>query len=61
VTADPDAGTLRYVERLVKFLLWARGGWKIHFGGPSAICEHIGRCYSPQGARAFDVDVMARV
>ena len=27
---DPsaDATTLRYVERLVKFLLWARGGWK---------------------------------
>lgn len=26
VSPDPDAGTLRYVERIVKFLLWARGG-----------------------------------
>src|SRR6266480_1700735 len=29
---SPD--TFRYVERSVKFLLWARGGWKIHFAGP---------------------------
>jgi hypothetical protein len=28
-----DAETLRYVERIVKFLLWARGGWKLQIGG----------------------------
>jgi predicted NBD/HSP70 family sugar kinase len=56
-----DAGTLRYVEHVVKFLLWARGGWKIHFGGPRAIGEHIRSCYSKNGARAFDVDLMGRV
>ena len=33
VSATADAQTLRYVERLVKFLLWSRGGWKLHFGG----------------------------
>ena len=32
-----DTDTLRYVERTVKFLLWAWGGWKLHFGGPKAI------------------------
>ena len=32
---DPRAAeTLRYVERIVKFLLWARGGWKIPFRRP---------------------------
>jgi len=61
VTNDANAGTLRYVERLVKFLLWARGGWKIHFGGPRAIGEHIRRCYSAGGERKFDADLMARV
>jgi hypothetical protein len=31
VTRDPvDPETLRYVERNVKFLLWAVGGWKIY-------------------------------
>src|SRR5689334_13763208 len=38
--------TSRYVERIIKFLLWARGGWKIHFGGPREIGESIRRAYS---------------
>lgn len=61
VKPGADAETLRYVERIVKFLLWARGGWKIHFGGPPAIGEYIRKCYSKTGARAFDVDLMSRV
>jgi len=42
----PDAGaeTLRYVERIVKFLLWARGGWRLYFGGPKVIGQQIQRC-----------------
>ena len=28
------AANLRYAERLVKFLLWQRGGWKVYVGGP---------------------------
>lgn len=40
---DRSAGatTLFYAERLVKFLLWARGGWKLHLGGPKAIGDAI--------------------
>jgi len=58
---DPaaDAVTLRHVERLVKFLLWARGGWKLHVGGPKAIADAIRKAYSPRGARAFDARMMA--
>jgi len=60
---DPGASadTLRYVERIIKFLLWARGGWKIHFGGPKQIGEQILKCYSANGARAFDAELMSRV
>lgn len=61
VKADADADTLRYVERIVKFLLWARGGRKLHLGGPPEIGEAIRRIYSVTGARKFDVDLMARV
>jgi predicted NBD/HSP70 family sugar kinase len=58
---QPDgADTLRYVERVVKFLLWARGGWRIYVGGPRAIGEYIQKCYSATGARAFDVELMGR-
>ena len=59
VRSDPDAGTLRYVERIVKFLLWSRGGWKLHLGGPKAIGEFIGKTYSARGARRFDCEMMA--
>ncbi|HWC59523.1 MAG TPA: ROK family protein [Verrucomicrobiae bacterium] len=60
--ADPRAAETRcYVERIIKFLLWARGGWKIHFGGPKEIGEQIRRAYSNTGERAFDVELMTRV
>ncbi len=48
----PDAP--RYVERLVKFLLWSRGGWKLYLDGPRALCERIRVC-------AFDAELMSRV
>jgi len=58
VFPDADAATLQYVERTVKFLLWARGGWKIFIGGPKAIGEFIRKTYSPAGARKFDCNLM---
>jgi predicted NBD/HSP70 family sugar kinase len=60
VRADADADTLRYVERNVKFLLWAFGGWKIYVGGPKAIGEHIKKIYSLRGARKFDCEMMEK-
>jgi len=59
VRTDAGAETLRYVERIVKFLLWARGGWKLHVGGPKAIGESLRRTYSARGARKFDCEMMA--
>ena len=60
VFPDADAATLQYVERTVKFLLWARGGWKIFVGGPKAIGEFIKKTYSPRGARKFDCEMMEK-
>jgi predicted NBD/HSP70 family sugar kinase len=58
VLPEADAATLRYVERLVKFLLWSRGGWKIRIGGPAGIGRFIRKTYSASGARKFDCDLM---
>jgi len=58
VMPGADAGTLRHVERIVKFLLWARGGWKLHVGGPKAIGEFIRKTYSARGKRKFDCQMM---
>ncbi|HEU5072301.1 MAG TPA: ROK family protein [Verrucomicrobiae bacterium] len=61
VLPEPDADTVLYLDRLVKFLLWARGGWRVWFGGPRALGEKVAQVYSRTGARAFDVDLMSRV
>lgn len=55
-TADTD--TILYVDRLVKFLLWARGGWKLHVNGPKIIGDYIRKTYSSRGARKFDCKMM---
>jgi predicted NBD/HSP70 family sugar kinase len=52
------AANFRYVERLVKFLLWQRGGHKVYIGGPRSIGEFIRDYYSPQGPGAFDYHFM---
>ncbi|MCU0485664.1 MAG: ROK family protein [Anaerolineales bacterium] len=50
---------LPYVERLVKFLLWARGGFKLYIGGSRRIAEFVRRVYAPGGERHFDYRFMA--
>lgn len=49
---------LTYVERLVKFMLWSRGGHKVWIGGPASVGEHIAETYAATGARAFDAAFM---
>jgi predicted NBD/HSP70 family sugar kinase len=61
----PKAGhweaTQLYVERIVKTLLWQRGGWKVYVGGPVEIGNYLKQVYSPSGARKFDYEFMSRV
>lgn len=52
------AMNLPYVERLVKFLLWQKGGFKVTIGGPAEVGEYIKKVYSPTGERAFDYEFM---
>jgi predicted NBD/HSP70 family sugar kinase len=48
----------RYAERLLKFLLWQRGGYRVAIAGDPRIAAHLRGVYSPQGARAFDFQFM---
>jgi predicted NBD/HSP70 family sugar kinase len=52
------AANLFYAERTLKFLLWQKGGWKVHVGGPASIGEYLRRIYAPDGERAFDSTFM---
>ncbi|HTX92400.1 MAG TPA: ROK family protein [Anaerolineales bacterium] len=49
---------LYYVERIVKFLLWQLGGFKVYIGGPRFIGEYIRKAYSPDGPQKFDYHFM---
>jgi len=46
--------TLRYAERLLKFLLWQKGGCKVLIAGADEIAAALALIYSSTGARAFD-------
>ena len=56
---NSNAGmNLPYVERLVKFLLWQKGGWKVTIGGPKSIGDAVAKIYSEKGERTFDWQFM---
>src|ERR1035438_10425361 len=48
----------RYVERLLKFLLWQKGGWRVTIAGEPRIADYLRAVYSPTGGRAFDDEFM---
>jgi predicted NBD/HSP70 family sugar kinase len=48
----------RYVERLVKFLLWCRGGCQVTIAGDPRVGGYIREVYSPSGKQAFDFHFM---
>ena len=57
---DEDNLNIKYVERLVKFLLWMKGGYKVTIAGNENIAKQIAEIYSKNGKRAFDNDIMGR-
>ena len=48
----------RYVERLVKFLLWQKGGHTVLIAGNDEIAARLAKVYSSKGERAFDAELM---
>ena len=48
----------QYIERIVKFLLWQRGGHTLYVGGSGRIAEYLRKNYSPDGAKSFDYKFM---
>ncbi len=48
------AANYSHVERIVKFLLWSRGGWRIHFNGPEALAKKLTAHYREDATGKFD-------
>jgi hypothetical protein len=56
-----DEENHEFVERIVKTLLWTRGGYRIIIAGSETIANRIKEDYSENGIRAFDRDFMSGV
>ena len=50
-----------YVDRLVKTLLWMKGGFKVYVRGDEEVFQDLKAAYAPGGTRAFDAEFMAGV
>ena len=51
----------RYLERLVKLLLWSVGGFRVILCGCDALADRLRESYRIGGERGFDADFMATV
>ena len=49
----------KYLERLIKFLLWQKGGLRVMVGGDPTVAAMIKKIYSEHGERAFDYQFMS--
>ncbi len=50
-----------YIERLVKTILWMKGGFKVYVSGDEGTCEYLKSVYYAGGQQEFDWDYMASV
>jgi predicted NBD/HSP70 family sugar kinase len=51
----------RLAERVLKFLLWQRGGHHVYVAGPRYVAEHLSARYRAGGERAFDAEFFAKI
>lgn len=50
-----------YIERLIKTLLWIKGGYEVLYHGPQAIGKRLQAAYAEGGERAFDASFMSGI
>ncbi len=50
-----------YIERLVKTVLWMKGGYKIYISGDKNVYEYLKSAYAEGGQQEFDWDFMSDV
>lgn len=52
------AGNGVYLERLIKFLLWSRGGWRIYFSGPKSLAARLQKHFRETPTGKFDSNLI---
>ena len=48
-----------FLERLVKFLLWSRGGWRIYVDGPASLATGLAARYLQTATGRFDAHLVS--
>lgn len=56
-----DEENFKFIERMVKSLLWVAGGYKVIIAGSELVGNKIKEAYTDGGLRDFDVHFMERV
>lgn len=51
---------LKYIERIVKLLLWMKGGSGIVIAGHTELAKAVSALYMPGGGRSFDCDIVGK-
>jgi len=60
-TDEMFAADCYYIGRVVKLLLWTKGGFKVFVCGDEKIAQYIKNAYTKDGIRAFDLGFMSQV
>jgi hypothetical protein len=55
-----SAGNFTYLERVTKLLLWARGGFRIHFDGPLELAVRLAAHYRETSTGKFDSEIVGQ-
>ena len=50
-----------YIDRIIKTLLWMKGGFRVYLAGCEAVCDAVKAHYSDGGSRDFDFHYMGNV
>ncbi len=50
-----------YIDRLVKMMLWMKGGFCVYLSGDEAVCAEIANRYSENGKHKFDFNFMDNI
>ena len=60
-TADMLDADRYYIRRLVKTLLWMKGGWRVYISGDGDMYEYIRGCFNAGGCQEFDWDYFSKI
>ena len=60
-TEEMKAADCYYIERLVKTILWWKGGYKVYVAGDKTVYDYLCQVYNAGGQQEFDWDYMSSV